>query len=184
MKKLLSVALTASALTVAAFAADSGLKVGELMLSFHPKHVSGPDKDTDACPPCTYGNLPMVQVWVNGDDMGNVLEISKNLEKAMEAKKRAQLKAFVIVLTDKANIRQTAVALEAAASKAGFKDLAVTYLPKTDRAVKDYKVNTAPDVKNTVFLFKDRTVLTKFVNLKADEAGLASLNTAINTIAK
>jgi hypothetical protein len=184
MKKFLSVALAASALSVAAFAADSGLKVGEMVSAFHPKHVAGPHKGTDACPPCTYGNLPMVQVWVNGDDMGNVLEISKTLEKAVEAKKRSQFKAFVIVLTDKAKSKETAAALEAAAAKAGFNDLAVAYLSKDDHAIKDYKVNTAADVKNTIFVYKDRTVQTKFVNLKGDKAGLSSLNTAIDKIAK
>ena len=184
MKKALSVALMASSLSAAVMAADSGLKVGEMVSAFHPKHVAGPHKGTDACPPCTYGNLPMVQVWVNGDDIDNVLEISKSLEKAVEAKKRSQFKAFVIVLTDKAHSKQTATALEAAASKAGFDDLAVAYLQKDDHAIKDYKVNTTADVKNTVFVYKDRTVKAKFVNLKGNKAGLTSLNTAIDKIAK
>ncbi|MGV3618187.1 MAG: hypothetical protein ACO1SV_22905 [Fimbriimonas sp.] len=184
MNKFLSVALVASALSISAFAADSGLKVGETVSAFHPKHVAGPHKGTDACPPCTYGNLPMVQVWVNGDDMNNVLEISKSLEKAVDAKKRAQFKAFVIVLTDPAKAKETAKTLEAAASKSGFKSLAVAYLSKDDHAIKDYKVNTDSEVKNTVFVYKDRTVQTKFVNLKGDQKGLSALNTAIDKIAK
>lgn len=29
----------------------SGLKAGEWVTPFHPYHVTGPDKGTDACPP-------------------------------------------------------------------------------------------------------------------------------------
>lgn len=184
MKKFLTTAVMASAFAVAAFASDSGLKVGEMVSAFHPSHVSGPHKGTDACPPCTYGNLPMVQVWVNGDDMANVINISKSLEKAVESKKGAQFKAFVIVLTDQAKVKETAKALEAAADKNGLNDMSIAYLVKGNEAVSEYKVNTAADVKNTVFVYRDRTVKTKFVNLKGDAAGLVSLNTAIDKITK
>ena len=34
-----------------AFAPTSGLNVGEYVTPFHPKHVTGPHKGTDACPP-------------------------------------------------------------------------------------------------------------------------------------
>lgn len=33
------------------FAPTSGLSVGEYVTPFHPWHVSGPHKGTDACPP-------------------------------------------------------------------------------------------------------------------------------------
>jgi hypothetical protein len=46
LKTLLGVAFLASA-----FAPDSGLNVGELVTPFHPQHVTGPHKGTDACPP-------------------------------------------------------------------------------------------------------------------------------------
>ena len=184
MKKLFSVAIVATSLATAAFGAESGLKVGEMVSAFHPQHVSGPHKGTDACPPCTYGNLPMVQVWVNGDDMDNVLEISKTLEKAVEAKKRSQFKAFIIVLTDKAHAADTGKKLAAAADKAGFNDISVAYLTKDSSALKDYKMSTAADVKNTVIVYKDRKVDAKFVNLKGDDKGLTALNGAINKITK
>jgi hypothetical protein len=43
-----------SLLVVAAFAAfapASGLKIGEGVTPFHPQHVTGAHKGTDACPP-------------------------------------------------------------------------------------------------------------------------------------
>ena len=54
---LVAVALPA----IAATPVDSGLKVGEMVTPYHPKHVAGPDKGISNCPPCTYDNRPAVQ---------------------------------------------------------------------------------------------------------------------------
>lgn len=158
---------------------DSGLKVGEKVFAFHPKHVAGPHKGTDACPPCTYGNLPQVQVWINGDSVDNYGPIAKMLQGAMEAHKDQKLKAFMIVMVDPSKSAQVAGGLEHTAGKLGLKDVAVAYLPTNDEAVTNYQVNTSKDVKNTIFVYRDRTVKSKFVNLKADEKGLGDLKKAI-----
>ncbi|MGI8923843.1 MAG: hypothetical protein ACR2HJ_07360 [Fimbriimonadales bacterium] len=57
--------------------------------------MSGPDKGTKNCPPCTYGNRPAVQVWVNGDDMKIVNSIAKLLHESVEANKAAELKGYL-----------------------------------------------------------------------------------------
>lgn len=49
MLKLLIAAAAATSLFTTT--ADSGLSVGEVVTPFHPQHVTGPDKGTDACPP-------------------------------------------------------------------------------------------------------------------------------------
>lgn len=45
-----------TALMIAAMASpmlnvDSGLDIGKGVTPFHPQHVTGPNKGTDACPP-------------------------------------------------------------------------------------------------------------------------------------
>lgn len=186
VKKLVGVTVAASALALSAFAfaPESGLKVGEMVSAFHPKHVSGPHKGTDACPPCTYGNRPQVQVWVNGDNPENVAKIAKRLNAAVNAKKSKELKAFVIVLTDSDKVNETKLAIETIAGKTNANDVAMAYLPKGDEAVKAYKVSTASDVKNTVFVYRNRKVDAKMVNLKADEKGLQALDAAVENITK
>lgn len=174
------VVAAATILPAFAFGPDSGLKVGEMVTPFHPTHVTGPLKGTDGCPPCTYGNRPQVQVWVNGDDHKNVFTIAKTLDDAIKANKKSEFKAFVIVLTD--NPAETKAHLAKLAEKTGD-DVALAFLKKGDQAVGNYKVKIAPDVKNTVFVYRDRTVKTKFVNLVADEKGLAALKTSIQSIA-
>lgn len=48
IKTLLAAIVAASALSLAP---ESGLKVGDNVSPFHPQHVTGPNKGTDACPP-------------------------------------------------------------------------------------------------------------------------------------
>jgi hypothetical protein len=45
-------------------------------------------------------------------------------------------------------------------------------------------MNLAPEVKNTVFVYRNKRVTAKFVNLKADEKGLAELTKAIEEASK
>ncbi len=47
LKTLLGAALLGAVVS----SPDSGLKVGDAVSAFHPQHVAGPHKGTDACPP-------------------------------------------------------------------------------------------------------------------------------------
>ena len=182
-KKMLSIfaAVSALALPVLAFSPESGLRVGETVTPFHPTHVTGPLKGTDKCPPCTYGARPQVQVWMNGDDTKNLVYITRMLDREMKTKAKSELQAFVIVLTD--TPEETAKLLAAVADRVGTKDVSLAYLSRKDAAISAYKVSLSPDVKNTVFVYRDKKVSEKFVNLKGDEQGLADLGKAINKVA-
>ncbi|HVL38404.1 MAG TPA: hypothetical protein VM328_03335 [Fimbriimonadaceae bacterium] len=48
LKTLIAAALATLATTLGP---DSGLNVGDPVTPFHPQHVTGPHKGTDACPP-------------------------------------------------------------------------------------------------------------------------------------
>ena len=183
-KKMLSIFAAVSVLAipvVASLSTESGLKIGETVTPFHPTHVTGPLKGTKDCPPCTFGSRPQVQVWFNGqDDTKNLVLLTKQLDKEMKENAASELKAFVIVLTD--TPEETAKLLEAVAARVKADTVALAYLSKKDAAVSDYKVNVSADVKNTVFVYRDKKVSEKFVNLKADEQGIADLGKAIDKI--
>lgn len=170
--------MAAVASAVYAFGVKSGLEVGEMVTPFHPQHVSGPDKGTDTCPPCKYGARPAVQVWVNHDSDENVTAIMKTVSGSV-AKSKADLKGFVINLTMCEKCETKVDALATKAEKNKMDNIAVTKLSVSDEAIKNYKVNTDAEVKNTVFVYKNRKVVAKFVNLKADEKGLGELKAAI-----
>ncbi|HRI43758.1 MAG TPA: hypothetical protein PLL78_09770 [Fimbriimonadaceae bacterium] len=178
IQKALFAALTVSAIALPAFAANSGLAVGEAVTPFHPAHITGPNKGTTACPPCTYGNRPQVQVWVNGDSLENVAKIAGVLNKTAASNK--EFKGFVIFLTS--DKPATEKAIVEANKKLGYDAIAMATLAPGDSAVKNYKVNVASEVKNTVFVYKDKKVTAKFVNLEANEKGLGQLNEAIAKI--
>jgi hypothetical protein len=172
----------AFALTALASGPDSGLNVGEGVTPFNPKHVTGPNKGSNACPPCTYGARPQVQVWVNGDNMRNVVDIAKLLNDSVKEMKASELKAFVIFLVDKEKAGELEAMLPKLAERIGVYDIALATLPKDNNAVGNYKVNVSGDVKNTVFVYRDKKVVAKYVNLKADEKGLAALSGSIKTV--
>lgn len=177
MKRILLIAAGAAvALTVFAFSGvKSGLEVGESVTPFHPTHLSGPDKGTDTCPPCKYGARPAVQVWNNGDTAKNLNAIAKVVSEEV-ADSKADLKGFVVNLTMCTGCEDKAKGASATAPS----NIGYTILKNTDGAIKNYKVNIAAEMKNTVFVYKNKKVVAKFVNLEANEQGIAGLRAAIS----
>ncbi|MCL6624750.1 MAG: hypothetical protein K6T17_09075 [Fimbriimonadales bacterium] len=127
-----------------------------------------------------------MQVWVNTDDLTNVGKIAQALESAMKKYQAKEFKAFVIFMNlekkDASTLSQTLTNL---AEKYGLSQVALTYLsPQDSRSIQAYRVNASPEVKNTIFVYVNKKVTAKFVNLVADEKGLASLESAIGEVAK
>lgn len=191
-RSTMSVAVVLTALLVvgggiswrAARAVTSGVPVASKLLSFRPYHISGADKGTMVCPVCEYSTNPAVQVWVNGDDEKNIAAIAMVLEKAMIAQSQKKFKAFVVY----ANVEHKPEApicaeLKEMAARYNLKNVALTVMRNSDHnAVEDYQINPDPRVRNTVFVYRALKVNTKFVNLVADEKGLASFERAIDAV--
>lgn len=174
-------ALTALAVlalpAVAMIGVESGLDVGDTVSMMAPTHLSGPDKGTKNCPSCTYGDRPAVQVWLSPTETPeNIEAIAKTVSKAVKKNKKAEFKGFLINLTfcddcvDKA---------EKTAKHFKYDNISFATLASSDKAVKSYKINTSKEVTNTIFVYKNKKVVAKFVNLKADKYGLAKLEAAI-----
>jgi len=182
MKKAIfgTLAVAVMALPALAAAPESGLKVGEMVSAFHPTHVAGPLKGTDGCPPCTYGNRPMVQVWHNHDSDENLEAMVKYLDGKV-ANSKHEFKAFTIRVTFCENcVGET----QDTAKKIGDTKVGIAHIDSRDQAITDYKYNLDREVKNTVFVYKNRKVSAKFVNFKADKAGLKALDAAIAAVEK
>ena len=164
----------------------SGVAVGGMLSAYHPRHVSGADKQTDTCPVCKYPTNPAVQVWVNNDDPRNVEQIATTLEKVAKANSAKKFKAFVVFINpNKEQDSKLNKQLSDLAAKDKFQNVALAYLPGPDaEAVKEYEINTGPSVKNTVFVYKARKVNAKFVNLTADKKGEDTLQAAIKDVLK
>jgi len=179
MKKALLFTGLASvaAFSLAVFNSNSGLNVGEMVTPFHPKHIAGPDKGTDTCPPCKYGAVPAVQAWVSPSEKPEVVvALAKTLSANVAANKAAELKGFMIMLTMCAGCEGKAAKF---AENAKIDNLGIATLGFENEAVKNYKVSLDKEVKNTVFVYKNKKVAAKFVNLTDSKEDLAKLEAAI-----
>lgn len=179
---LAAIAALAVALPALAAPLTSGLKPGDSVTPFHPKHLSGPLAGTNNCFPCTFQERPQTQVWVNGDDRANVIALAKTLGAQIKAHKAQDYKAMIVVLTDAKGMPAAEAFVKDAAKTPGTEGVDMAVLDKTSDAVKAYAVNTASAVKNTVFVYKNWKVAQTFVNLEAADA--PKLVAAIGGIAK
>jgi hypothetical protein len=126
--------------------------------------------------------LPQIQVWINNDDPANVEKLVTKLNVAMAGQKEKQLKAFFIFVDDSG--AAISPMLTRLAEKTKAQDVCLAYLSPKDAAVKAYKVNLDPGVKNTVMLYRKRRITSKFVNWTANEKNDADLSSAIEELVK
>lgn len=70
------------------------------------------------------------------------------------------------------------------AEKTKSNETCLATLSPSDSGVRAYKVNIVPEVKNTVMLYRNRKVETKYVNFVADEKGLSTLKTDLAKLVK
>jgi len=128
---------------------------------------------------------PAVQVWVNGDDEQNIGAIADALSRAVKSNEAAEFKAFLIFVTPKdADATAFAEKLAKIAQDRKIENVGFAYLSPEDRAIRGYRMNLEEPVKNTVFVYKNKTVTHKMINLKADKQGLEKLQAAISDITK
>jgi hypothetical protein len=127
-----------------------------------------------------------VQVWVNTDEGQNVGKIAGALEKAMASSAGKELKAFIIFMNPKAEPEEALKKnLEKMAEEKKLEKVGLSYIsgPK-DPAVALYRVNADEKVRNTVFIYRNKRLESKLVNLVADKKGLADLDASIQSVLK
>src|SRR6185295_6739459 len=78
------------ALLLSAASVKSGLQVGEAVPSWQPVHVAGPDRGKRACPTCTYGARPMIQVFTK--DGANAGLLAEQIEQLVASDEKRRLK--------------------------------------------------------------------------------------------
>lgn len=163
-------------------ALSSGIEKGGALPAFNPTHVTGPDRDSNTCPVCRYPTNPAVQAWINTDDEKNVVALASALEKTARANAQQKLKVFVVFMNpNREPAEGIAGRLARIGAAAKLERVSLVYLPGPDaEAVKEYAVNTDARVRNTVFVYRNRTVSAKFVNLTADGRGVSALDAAVH----
>ncbi|MDB5232888.1 MAG: protocatechuate 3,4-dioxygenase, beta subunit [Chitinophagaceae bacterium] len=160
---------------------SSGLNIGSNCPAFGPMHVSGADKGDHACPMCKYGSGQGIMVWWNDADINGMLKLAKKLDKSIGQKGLKKLRAFIVFMNPLHRpLNEIRNELTAWANHMRISDAAIVFVPSPDDAetAVNYKIN--PLAKNTVFVYKQRKVVSKFINYRDNDKNYSDLLGELN----
>lgn len=145
---------------------QSGIDLGESCPAFDPKHLSGADAGTHACPMCKYGLGQGIMLWTNSSDFNPLTNFAKKLDDKIKVMGEKKLRVFIVFTNPQ---KQSAYTIEKDLNNwltpLHLEKVAVVYLP----SVNDVKSNAAayhvnPNVTNTLFVYQKRKVIDKYIN--------------------
>ena len=161
----------------------SGKKIGEDQPSFMPYHAYGPDKGSRACPVCKYGRYHGILYFVgNNPDWKDIREWLVFLEE-QTVKRGKFLKVYFVYGNSRdyqPDKRQKE--LEAIGRTLQLKNTAITFVPSfTDTKTEIYLSKINPDVKNTLVIYRNRTIIGRYINLKATAINFRTIENHLDT---
>lgn len=146
----------------------SGLEIGEDQPSFTPYHAWGPDKGTKTCPVCKYGRYHGIIYFVgNTPDWQDIKKWLTFLEQ--ESHNRSKyLKAYFVYGNDQGYSKEKRMAeLEQMGMELNLEHVALTFVPSFSDKGSEINLNKLnPAMDNTFIIYKYRTIIDKYVNLK------------------
>jgi protocatechuate 3,4-dioxygenase beta subunit len=150
---------------------QSGLNIGEDQPSFIPFHAFGPDKTTRTCPVCKYGRYHGIVYFV-GDNPNwpDIKKWLKQLDNESISREKYLKAYFVYGNSKKYNKLARQTELEKIGNELGLQKIALTFVPSfsdTESEVYLNKINASVD--NTFIIYRHRTIVDKYVNLKPTE---------------
>ena len=160
----------------------SGLNIGEDQPSFIPFHAWGPDKGTRTCPVCKYGRYHGIVYFVgNNPDWIDIKKWLAFLEQESIIRNKYLKAYFVYGNENKYNQLERRKELERLGSELNLKNIALTFVPSfydMESEVNLNKVN--PTVGNTFIIYRHRSIIDKFVNLKAENENFNLISTTLD----
>ncbi|MEB8330524.1 intradiol ring-cleavage dioxygenase [Flavobacteriaceae bacterium KMM 6897] len=160
----------------------SGLEIGEDQPSFTPFHAWGPDKGTKTCPVCKYGRYHGIVYFVGNNP--NWQEIKKWLfYLEQESRNRSKyLKAYFVYGNDNGYTKEKRMAeLEEVGKELNLEHLALTFVPSFSDKSSEINLNKLdPTVANTFIIYKYRTIIDKYVDLKPTAENFLKLSETLD----
>lgn len=98
------------------------------------------------------------------------------LNTAVKDHEKSNFQGFMLMLTE---CDDCVAKANKFASDTKAKSVNVALMPTDSRSVKSYKINLDEKVLNTIFVYKDKKVVAKFVNLTASKEDQEKLRAAI-----
>lgn len=167
----------------------SGLDIGDNCPAFEPLHLCGIDKGKHTCPMCKYGAGQGVMAWFNHTNLDQLKDFMQRLEQEMDKRRAANFRVYMVYMNPGLNEN---VAGGKKILKHKIMDwcqtqrisrVAMVWVPSAldSKTCTIYKIN--PAAKNTVFIYKKRTILNKWVNIEySDEVINKMLKNPYDTV--
>jgi len=159
----------------------SGLALGANCPAFDPLHLSGADSGKKVCPMCKYGYGQGVMVWFNHANLDQLQNFAVRLESEMVHRGENKFRVFFVYMNPFYNqgTQEGQVILGRKIRKwcdeQGLKHVAMLWVPSPFDAKTCGLYNINPDAKNTVFVYKKRKVIGKWVNIEYDDETLKTI---------
>lgn len=153
----------------------SGLAIGANCPAFDPLHLSGIDKGKSTCPMCKYGYSKGVMVWINHANLDQMKQFVKKMEREMTQRGEKNMRVFIIYMNpfykdnDAEGFRILQGKIRKWCEEQQLNKVAVVWVPSPvdEESAQLFKIN--PEAKNTVFIYKKRKVVAKWINMEYDE---------------
>jgi hypothetical protein len=114
---------------------------------------------------------PQVQIWVHLDSEENAASLAVKLQELIRSVRKDGKTAYGFVIwTQGEAVKDKLVKL---AEDKKIEDIAICYLPDRQREayLKLFKVELSDKLRNIVFVYRDKKLAAKFVNLNAKDFG-------------
>ncbi|MGH9949633.1 MAG: intradiol ring-cleavage dioxygenase [Pyrinomonadaceae bacterium] len=164
------------------FGDQSGRNIGENQPSFSPFHAFGSDKGTQACPVCKYGRFHGILYFVgNNPNWGEIKKWLAFLDKE-SLNRRQHLKVYFVYGDEKDYSSQNRQKeLEKLGQELNIKNVALTFVPSfSDTETNVYLNKINPLVENTFIIFRQRTIVDKYIGLKPTEQNFRRMSETLD----
>ena len=161
---------------------QSGLNVGEDQPSFTPFHAFGPDKGTTTCPVCKYGRFHGTVYFVGDHPEWNEIKKWLKFLDDQSITREKYLKAYFVYGSSKNFNKQTRqLELEKLGSELGVQKIALTFVPSFSDTKSEANLNKINStVENTFIIYRHRTIVDKFINLKPTDKDFSKISEVLN----
>lgn len=160
----------------------SGLNIGEGQPSFSPYHAFGPDKGSQACPICKYGRYQGILYFVgNNPDWKETKKWITFFEQE-SVRRQKYLKVYFVYGNEKNYTKENRQKeLEELGKELDVKNVALTFVPSfSDTETSSDKNKINPLVESTFVIFRQRTIVDKYVDLKPTYENFRRISEALD----
>lgn len=161
---------------------QSGLNIGEDQPSFIPFHAFGPDQGTRTCPVCKYGRYHGVIYFVGDNPQWDEIKRWLKYLDQESVTREKYLKAYFVYGNSKNYNKQARkIELEKIGADLGLQKIALTFVPSYRDSESEANLNNInPEAENTFIIYRHRTIVDKYVNLKPTEENFNKISKALN----